>query len=303
MTPIIRRLTAPLTVAVCGRDGVGRATVASALRAAGLTVGTQGAADVTAVVVAEVLKPEDRVAIRSAPGPTVVVFNKADLTGFGVGGPLAVARRRAADCRTRTGAPTVPMVALLAVADLDDELADALAFLVDHPADLTSADAFVAGEHPLSHTVRRRLLDTLDRFGIAHAILAVGSGAVAQQAMLRRLSGVDAVVAQIEAAGAPVRYRRLSDALAELHALAAQSGDDTLAQMLCSDEAALALMSAAVDVVEDAGLRVDRSDDGRSHLRRAVHWRRYGRGPVDDLHRRCAADICRGSLRLLGRAR
>ncbi len=33
-----------------------------------------------------------------------------------------------------------------------------------------------------------------------------------------------------------------------------------------------------------------------------VHWTRYGDGPVNALHRSCAADICRGSLRLYGRS-
>jgi hypothetical protein len=61
------------------------------------------------------------------------------------------------------------------------------------------------------------------------------------------------------------------------------------------------MMAAAVDVVEAAGLSVDRGDDPSSHLRRAAHWRRYSRGPVDALHRSCGADIARGSLRLLGR--
>ncbi|TFV55703.1 hypothetical protein E4P42_21655 [Mycobacterium sp. PS03-16] len=60
-----------------------------------------------------------------------------------------------------------------------------------------------------------------------------------------------------------------------------------------------AAMSAAVDVVQAAGLTVDRGDDPAAHLRRAVRWRHYGRGPVNALHRACAADITRGSLRLL----
>jgi hypothetical protein len=55
-------------------------------------------------------------------------------------------------------------------------------------------------------------------------------------------------------------------------------------------------------VVEAVGVQVDRGDDAAAHLRRAVHWRRYSRGPVNALHRSCGADIARGSLRLLGRA-
>ena len=52
-----------------------------------------------------------------------------------------------------------------------------------------------------------------------------------------------------------------------------------------------------------AGVRVDRGEGTAAHLRRAVHWRRYSRGPVGALHRSCGADIARGSLRLLGRVR
>jgi len=46
---------------------------------------------------------------------------------------------------------------------------------------------------------------------------------------------------------------------------------------------------------------VETDDEPRAHLHRALHWHRYSRGPVNSLHRRCGADICRGSLRLLRR--
>jgi hypothetical protein len=304
LTPIIRRIAAPLRVAVRGRDGVGRGTVAAALAAAGVTVTPEvAAADVQVVVIAETLKPEDRAMLRADP-PTLMVLNKADLTGFVGGGPLALAHRRAADYRALTGVPTVPMVALLATADLDGELISALHTLVRQPADMTSTDAFVQSEHPLSQEVRRRLLGTLDRFGTAHAVVAIGEGAApALPALLRRLSQVDRVVAQLDATGAPVRYRRVRVAMAELQALATQSGDERLTEFLSTDETVLAVMSAAVDVVETDGVVVDRGDDAASHLRRAVHWRRYSHGPVDALHRSCGADICRGSLRLLGQVR
>ena len=64
-------------------------------------------------------------------------------------------------------------------------------------------------------------------------------------------------------------------------------------------------MAAAVDLAEAAGLevgRVDRDHDPAAHLSRAVHWQRYTRGPVSDLHRACGADIARGSLRLWSQA-
>jgi hypothetical protein len=95
----------------------------------------------------------------------------------------------------------------------------------------------------------------------------------------------------------------LRSAITELHSLAVQSGDPQLARFLSTDATVLAVMAAAVDVVEAAGVEVDRGDDSAAHLRRAVHWRRYSRGPVGALHRSCGADIARGSLRLLGRVR
>jgi hypothetical protein len=304
LTPIIGRIAAPLRVAVQGRDGVGRATVAAALTAADVAVTCDEAtADIRVRVIAETLKPEDRT--WCGPGPSLIVLNKADLTGFGADGPLAVAHRRAADYRAMTGVPVVPMVGLLATAELDEELVGALRALVAEPADLTSTDAFVHAEHRLPQQVRRRLLDALDRFGIAHAVLALGEGAdaAAVRALLRRLSLVDRVVAHIEAAGAPVRYRRVRSAIVELQALAAQSADERLSDFLTADGTVLGVMTAAVEVVEADGVRVDRGDDPATHLRRAVHWRRYGRGPVGDLHRSCSADITRGSLRLLGQGR
>ncbi len=306
LMPLIERVSAPLRIAVLGRDGVGRRTVATALTAAGVTVTLDAAAaDVHVVVIAESLKPEDRARLAAADRPTVTVLNKADLTGLGEGGPLVRAHRRAADCRARTGVPTVPMVGLLATASLDEELLSALRVLVTEPADLTSTDAFVRSAHSLRPQLRQRLLDTLDRFGIARAILALDQGAddATLSSVMRQASQVDRVVEHIEAAGAPVRYRRLRSVITELRSLAVQSGDARLVRFLSTDASVLAVMAAAVDVVESAGVTVDRGDDAAAHLRRAVHWRRYSRGPVDALHRSCGADIARGSLRMLGRAR
>ncbi|WP_245908662.1 hypothetical protein [Mycobacterium neglectum] len=288
-----------------GRPGVGRTTVSAALVDAGVAV-TAGPADITVLVIAETLKPEDLLAVRRSDTPTVAILNKADLTGFGIGGPLAAARRHAEALSSGSsmGTPTVPMVGLLATAELDDELMAALRVLVHAPADLTSTDAFVQSEHPLPGEVRRRLLGALDRFGIAHAVLAVESGAdaAAVSALLRRLSHVEDVVAAVNAVGAPVRYRRVRAAIAELRALAVQSGDGQIAELLRTDDTVLAVMGAAVEVVEADGMHVDRDDGPAAHRRRAAHWRRYGSGPVNALHRSCSADICRGSLRLYGRS-
>jgi len=291
----------PLEVAVRGRDGVGRATVAAALAAAGLVIVDEGmAAEVDVVVVAEALKPEDRAML--SPGSSLVVLTKADLAGFGAGGPIAVADRRAAAIQAQTGVPTVAMVGLLAVAALDDDLVAALRTLTAEPADLTSTDGFAKAGHRLSQSVRVRLLDALDLFGIAHGVLALqqGTEAAALPAVMRRLSRLDRVLARLAAVGAAARYERLRAALVRLHAMAA-TGTPDLAEFLACDDTVIAVMAAAVDVVEAAGMPVETDDEPRAHLHRALHWHRYSRGPVNSLHRRCGADICRGSLRLLRR--
>ena len=301
ITALIDEVRGPLTIGVHGRDGVGRGTVASALADAGITLAEGDiAADVDVVVIAEALKPEDRSMLGAG---RLVVLNKADLAGFGAGGPIAVSNRRAADIHALTRVPTVPMVGLLAVATLDDELIAALRVLTAEAADLTSTDGFLAAEHSLPPSVRSRLLNTLDLFGIAHGVLALRQGADAATlpSLLRRLSQLDRVTAQIARAGAEVRYRRVCSALVRLRALAAR-GQPALADFLAGDDAVLAVMAAAVDVVRAAGLTVDEDDKPSAHLRRAQHWHRYSRGPVDHIHRNCGADICRGSLRLLRRA-
>lgn len=302
LSPIIARLTRRVGVAVVGRAGVGRDTVAAALRDHGVAVTADtAAADVQVLVIAEALKPEER-AMAATDRPTLIVLNKADLTGSRSGGALPNAHRTAADVQRRTGTPTVAMVGLLGkTTALDDDLVDALRTLVHTAADLRSVDAFTSGDHPVGREIRTRLLERLDRFGIAHAVLALARGAdpATLPTLLQRLSNVDAVLARLDASSAPVRYRRLRAALAEMHSLAVQLDDQALLGLLNSDAAVLATMTAAVDVVEADGIRVDPGDDPDAHRRRAAQWRRYSRGPVDALHRRCGADITRGSLRLL----
>ena len=81
---IARRLATPLRVAVAGRRGVGRRTVAHALTLAGdqrgtIALTTSSNADLDVYVLAEVAKPEDLVALSTARRPVLAVLNKADL--------------------------------------------------------------------------------------------------------------------------------------------------------------------------------------------------------------------------------
>lgn len=293
-----RLLRAPVSVAVRGRPGVGVRSVASSL---GVRVAAPGeAADVDVLVVAEVPTDEDRACVTDS---TVVVMNKADLGGAAAGGPLRAAQTAAAGFEAMLRSPVVPMVALLAaVRIVDDDLA-ALRKLVATPADVSSVDAFASSPHPLPAEVRRDLIDRLDRFGLAHAIIAVSAGADAEEitGRLRALSGTDAVRAAIGRAAAAVRYRRCGTAVHRLRMLAAERNDERLAAHLDGDDVALAVMTAAVEVVEASGVTVDRADDVGAHTRRALRFHHLSRGPLDALHRSCAADIARGSLRLLER--
>jgi ParB-like chromosome segregation protein Spo0J len=180
------------------------------------------------------------------------------------------------------------VVGILAVDSLDDALWSTLRAL--------------AAGHPIDAELRRRLTDTLDKFGVAQAIAATRRGATRADvvALLRRLSCIDEVVDNIEALGAPARYQRVLDAVAELETLAVT--DRRIREFLSRDDTVVARMMAAVDVVEAVGMDVDRGDTAAAHLRRAVHWQRYRRGPVAATHRACGADIVRGSLRLWTKA-
>ncbi|WP_235568542.1 hypothetical protein [Mycobacterium sp. Root135] len=301
---IADRIGRPVRVAVLGREGVGRRHVATALRRRGVAVSASSDGDVCVLVVAEAVKDEDLDMVRSDRRPALVVLTKADLAGTGAGGPMAVARRRAVGIHRQVGIPAVVAVGLLAAlepADLDDALVAALRHFVTEPPNLTSVDAFVDDPHPVERDVRIRLLARLDRFGIAHAVLALADGCDPERLSthLAGVGNVDEVLSALDAVAAPTRYRRLRGAVVQLQCLAAKLDHAALLELLASDVAAMATMTAAVDVVTAAGLSVDRGDTAAAHLDRALAWRRYGRGPVNALHRQCSADIVRGSLRLL----
>ncbi len=338
VTAITKRAAAPLRVVVRGRRGVGRRTVAGALSRAGLLVSTQLVStqeeDVLVYVINEVLKPEDSEAIAAARNPVLAVLNKADLAGSlsgrGGDGPIAAARARCAQLSTLAGVPMEPMIGLLAGAGLDafdQDVWTAVRLLARSGSTQAlferSCDGFLALDNPAGPVpieLRQRLLDSLDLFGTALAVAAVRRGATAPQvrALLRRVSGVDAVVHKIGALGAEARYRRVLDAVAELEALAVteEGIEKQITEFLSHDDTLSARMAAAMDVAEAAGLDLDilgdrdvlaDGDDSAAHLQRATRWQRYSLqglqglqncGPVNELHRACGADIARASLRL-----
>jgi hypothetical protein len=318
VTAIAERAAAPLRVAVRGRRGVGRGTVARALdrvSAAEIAVHPSASAtgkdvDVVVYVTAEVIKPEDADAITAARQPLLAVLNKADLAGSlsgrGGDGPIVAARTRCAELSELVGVPVEPMIAVLAIDDVDDASWAALQMLAAHPGGLDSLDGshdgFLAADNPLPADARLHVLDTLDLFGTALGVAAARQGRTQAQvaALLRRMSGVDTIVSKVSSLGAEVRYQRVLDAVAHLEALAVSRDEvaERISGFLSHDDTVVARMAAAVDLAEAAGLDVGRCDEPAEHLPRAARWQRYSRGSVSDLHRACGADIARGSLRL-----
>ncbi|OBI77739.1 hypothetical protein [Mycobacterium asiaticum] len=298
---IAQRTGVPLRVAVSGRPGVGRRTVTRALDRAGLSVTTgTPAAELHVHVVAEVVKPED-----TGAGATLAVLNKADLTTFASRAePVAAARVRCEQFSELLGAPVLPMSGLLAAAaleGLDPVCWAALRALAADPDGLDCLDrgfdGFLAARLTVPVAARWRLLAVLDLFGIALAVAALrrGAGPAGVRAVLRRVSGVEAVLERLVVAGARPRYRRVLDAVADLEALAVS--DARVAAFLARDATVVARMAAALDAA-----RADELELGPvTPLQRAAHWQRRQRAATNELHRACAADIARGSLRLWAR--
>lgn len=287
LRPIIDRLCRPIRFRTVGRPGVGRRTLTSALCDTGL-VAVHARADVDVLVIAETAKPEDRRIAAAAHAPVVIALNKADLLG-------AAATERVRLLRQSTGLPVFGVSALLAGGELDDELFGAVRELATEAPELGSVDAFCTAPHRVDAATRARLLATVDLPGIVAAVDAVraGTDSVALSTQLHHTSAVDALRCGVRAAAAPSRYRRWCAAMTELRTLAARTADHRLAGILASDAAVLAAMEAALAVVRADGLAPEPADP--------VRWQRYGRGPVNALHRRCAADIVRGALRCRAR--
>lgn len=267
-------------VGVGGRAGSGRGTVIRALRNAGLTVVARDASadfDVYVHVFVETVNRDDLALLRSAAHPAVAVLNKADLTGFGGDGPMATAARRCRELERAHAVPVRPLSALLAVAGTDPVVLD---------TELMEVLRAVARAAEVPAALRHRLAAELDLFGTACAVAAVRSGAGRGDTahLLRSVSGVAEVCMAIERAAATVRYARLGEGPA------------------VDDEAVVARMAAAAAVLVAAGAPDPRCITRADQLRRAVHWERYARGPLSDLHRACARDVARGALRLWARA-
>ena len=296
LAAVLDDVNAPVRVDVAGRPGAGRDTVRRALRGAGAAVVDGGEpADLGIYVFCEALTREDIAALSAARRPVVALLNKADLTCFRGDGPMAVAAQRCREFQRRTGVPTRPLAALLAVTTSSGELARPL---------IEALEAVTVEPARLIPAARRRLLGELDLYGIALAATAMSRGAdsVALAALLRKISGIQAVLDEIDRAGAAIRYRRLIGRLARLAEQAVGPRSARVAEFLASDAVILARMAAATEVIAVPEKTAGLAEGSAAHLRRAVYWQHYARGPVSALHRACGTDIARGALRLWVRA-
>ena len=284
MVALDDRVHAPLLLTVTGRPGAGRRTVTEAMQAAGAAIAADcESPDVTLHVLVDGPTDEDCDVLSGLVRqgrPCLAVLNKADLSGFRGLGPMATAAARCRALSREIGVPSAPLAALAARAGcrgVDDMLLVGVRMLALDPSRLTAAQ-------------RRLLLTELDLYGLAHAVAAVRSGAVADgvAAALRRASGIDGVVAAVDRARAAVRYRRCAAVTALLRS---REG----VRVVVEDA------SAAADVLRSAGvLSAEAPTDGAVKaqcLRTAIAWQRYARGPVGELYRDCARELSRAWLR------
>ncbi|MDR3659705.1 MAG: hypothetical protein P4L86_04730 [Mycobacterium sp.] len=142
----------------------------------------------------------------------------------------------------------------------------------------------------MSEEIRQRFAASLDRL----AAEVPGLAGVAHRWVVADVAG-----AATSAAGT---YRDVRDCLAEIAVAATELADDRISRWLVSDATTALVVAAATTALEAGGLRVDRGTDAGAQLRGALQWRSYSRNTADDLHRSCARDVSRGSLRLLARA-
>lgn len=220
-------LHGPLRVAVVGRFGTGRDTLARALRrcfdVTPIGPGDDATdADAWLHVLAGWARPDDLVAIeRLDPRRSLVVLGKADSLGS-----WPAARRRAAECAELLGRPVVALMPLLAVADLHEDDLDFLATLARSGESVPPMQAmFIDAGGPHQRLSRISLLRSLDAYGIACAISLFANGPIAADDLAEQLDARSGLRALTEALdeiadrASRLRLRRVAD---ELELLAAQ---------------------------------------------------------------------------------
>lgn len=217
----VHDLHGPLRVAVTGRYGTGRDTVARAVRRV-FDVSPIGPgdddvdADAWLYVLAGWPRPDDLAALDHLdPERSLVILGKADTLGS-----WPAARRRAAECSDELGRPVLALMPLLAVADLGEVELDLLTSLARAGEGVPPMQAtFVDAGGPHQRLGRIALLRRLDAYGIACVLALAKNGPIDPDALRTHLvdrSGLPALGRFLAAAAetAPrLRLRRVADEL------------------------------------------------------------------------------------------
>jgi hypothetical protein len=223
----VEDLHGPLRVAVTGRFGTGRDTLARALRQR-FDVSPIGPgddaddADAWLYVLAGWPRPDDVAAIDQLdPRRSLVVLGKSDSLGS-----WPAARDRAADCATSLGRPVVAVMPLLAVPDLrqdDIDFLTALAAAGEQVPPMQAEFLDAGGAH--EHLPRLALLRRLDAYGVACALALVSQRSVTADeltAQLQQRSGFDGLAGPLTDFSALAEERRIVRVVDELEIIAAQ---------------------------------------------------------------------------------
>ncbi len=256
LTAAGRRFLRPLHVAVVGRPGAGRDTMARALRerlsliSIGPGEGERGTADADLWLLVLTGPPRraDHELLTSLPSDrVVVVLGKADTFG-----EWDAAAEVAATCSDRLGTRVYPVSQLLACADLDEGDFAALRALASAGAEMPSmAGRFLSGRPGSDERVMRQgLLRRVDAYGIdtALALIAAGSPAAESVDMLNRAlrdaSGITDLTEPIGARVGRVRHWREVELRAVLEDAAAAGVDREGAERLLGTAGAVSGLQA-----------------------------------------------------------
>lgn len=220
-------LHGPLRVAVTGRFGTGRDTLARALRrcfeVSPIGPGDDATdADAWLHVLAGWPRPDDLAAIELLdPGRSLVILGKADSLGS-----WPAARGRAEECSELLRRPVIALMPLLAVADLHEDDLDVLGALAGSGESVPPMQAdFIDAGGPHQRLSRISLLRSLDAYGIACALSMFADGPVGADDLARQLdarSGLGALADHLDDFTAGARGLRLRRVAEELELLAAR---------------------------------------------------------------------------------
>ncbi|WP_287004043.1 MULTISPECIES: hypothetical protein [Gordonia] len=247
-----RRYVQPLSVAVVGRRGVGRDTMARALserfgvaafvaeRASGVLAG----ADLRVHVLAGAPRRADHEMLAASPRErTVVVLGKADtLPSDAVSGASDSVARLVRAASESLGRPVVAISQLSACATVsDDEFAFLRRLVADGEVMPSMSGHFLAPARPAQLQMRADLLRRLDAAGVARALSLVAAddpaaaGASTLTGSLRATSGFDALREAFAACMPAVVAHRGAQVRASLELAAAAGADrDSVERLLCT---------------------------------------------------------------------